>query len=254
MSVLTERKRWQIGETEYAILDPAYIRSSRFGAFYSHPAFRDRYDANQLCRVTCDHHEVPELVAELEVLYGGLNLDFRKISGYTPHVWEYLAPALESRGWRVWTSTLMLFSAPSERTSNPAVEIRRVEPRSSDLEILYREGETLDRGFELARSQYGRVGGAYLLGYLDGRPACCTGWYAVNGMARFRHVLTAPWARGRGCATTLVHHVQTDPRVTEQDGLVILVNDEGPGGLYRDLGFREVMRFWEARRDSVQSS
>lgn len=69
----------------------------------------------------------------------------------------------------------------------------------------------------------------------------------TDRVARFRHVLTAPWARGRGCATSLILHVQGDPTVAAQDGLVIMVNPDGPVDLYRSLGFRHAMDFREAK-------
>ena len=50
--MLAGELRDRVGETEYAELDPQYVATSRFGSFYSHPGFPDRYDANQLCRVT----------------------------------------------------------------------------------------------------------------------------------------------------------------------------------------------------------
>ena len=179
--------RWQLAETEYATIDPHYVRPVRFGSFYSHADFPDRYDANQLCRVACDLAETPEMLAELEDLYGGLGLDFRKVSGYDPEVWLHLEPTLVAAGWQVWTSSLMLLTEASVREANPSVQIRAVGPDSPDLESLYRDEGELDRGFELARSQFSRLGGEYLVGYLDSRPACCTGWYVANRMARFRH-------------------------------------------------------------------
>lgn len=187
------------------------------------------------------------MLAQLEELYAGSGLGFRKMSGYDPGVWSHLEPALRTAGWEVGTSSLMLRTETPTREANPDVEIRAVPPDAPDLESLYRTDGELDRGFELVRSQFDRLGGEYLVGYLDGRPASCTGWFVADRMARFRHVLTAPWARGRGCATTLIRHVQRHPTVRAQDGLVLLVSAEGPGGLYHRLGFRTVMPFWEAR-------
>lgn len=247
MEMITADYRRRICETEYATVDAEHVRAARFGTFYSHPDFRDRFDANQLCRVSCVASEVHELLSDLERCYEDLDLGFRKVSGYEPEVWQHLGSTLRSNGWGVWTSTLMLHSETSRRQSNPTVEVRSVGPRSADLEALYRAGGVLDRGFALARAQFRRLGGEYLVGYLDGQPACCAGWYVADRVARFRHVLTAPWARGRGCATTLIHHVQQHPVVLRQDGLVILVTADGPQSLYSDLGFRHVALFWEAK-------
>ena len=250
---ITDDLRWRLGETEYATVDPDYTRAVRFGTFYSHPDFPDRYDANQLCRVSCARSEAGLMLAELEQYYAGLDVGFRKVSGYDPDVWGRLEPTPKSMGWEVWTSSLMLLSEESLRGKNASVEIRSVDPASPDLEALYRSDGDVDRGFRLAQSQFQRLGGEYLVGYIDGRPACCTGWYVANGMARFRHVLTAPWARGRGCATSLILHVQRHPTIRSQRGLAILVNADGPGGLYHDLGFRSVAQFWEAKGDVARA-
>ena len=99
----------------------------------------------------------------------------------------------------------------------------------------------------MARGQAARVGGEYVVGYLDGQPAGCTGWFSIGGIARFRHVFTAPAFRGRGVATSLIHYLQHHPGVEACDELAILVGEDGPGELYEQLGFREAMLFWEAK-------
>jgi len=237
----------RVGETEYAGVDPRYVVETRFGDFFSHPDFPDRYDANQLIRVRCSPAEVPDVLRELEVLYGSSGVGYRKMSGYAPGVWDALDPALTERGWGVWTNRVMLDREDARRPVNPDVQVSAVRPSSPDLESFYRADGTLDRGFELARSQATRVGGEYLVGYLDGRPAGCTGWFVRDGVARFRHVFTEPGARGSGVATTLIRHVQEHPEVVACDDLAILVGRGGPAELYEQLGFREVMRFWEAK-------
>lgn len=244
---ITQDVRTRLGETEYATFDPRYVEPGQYGAYYFHPDFPDRYDANQLFRVDCAPQDFEGMLDELARKSSDRGLGFRKMSGYDPKVWRQLGPYLEARGWGVWTSALMLLSDEPEREPNPDVLVRSVGPDSPDLEGLYRTDGVLDRGFELARSRFERHGGAYLVGYLDGRPACCTGWYVANSMARFRHVLTAPWARLRGCATSLILHVQREPTVRSQDGLAIMVTPDGPVELYRSLGFRFAMDFWEAK-------
>ena len=246
MATSTDLRR-RLGETEYALIDPRFAHDSRFRTVYSHPEFRDRFDANQLCRVSCGPTELAEMLEDLDREFAQAKLNFRKVSGYDPDVWAHLAPALRQQGWEVFRSTLMLHAARSTRSANPDVVVRSVDPYSEDLEIFYREDGVLDRGFELARCQFERLGGEYIVGFMDSKPAGCTGWYVSDGIARFRHVWTAPWARGRGCATSLILHVQTHPVVGSTDGLVILVNDDGPKSLYGDLGFREAAHFWEAK-------
>ena len=246
MGSITEDLFFRLGETEYGTVDPQHTQTTRFGTFYAHPQFPDRHDANQLCRVSCARGEAPDMLAELERCYAPLNLDFRKVSGYRPDVWAYLEDELTARSWKVWTCSMMLYSAEPVRGPSPSLGVRAVQPDSADLESLFRSDGHLDRGFELARSQFQRMGGEYLVGYLEDRPACCTGWFVQGRVARFRYVLTAPWARSQGCATSLIRHVQRHPEVRRQDGLVIFVGEDGPRRLYHDLGFRVVGQVWEA--------
>ena len=241
----------RVGETEYVEVDPQYVRPSHFGDFYAHPDFPDRYDANQLCRVRCEPDEVPSMLEELEDLYRPTGLDFRKVSGYDPDVWSHLGPTLEDRGWRSWTTRLLVQKAESVRVPNPEVRVVSVPSDSPDLEAFYRDEDGLERGFVLARSQSARMGGEHLIGYVDGEPAGCTGWFVRDGIARFRHVLTAPVFRGQGVATTLIRHVQDHPAVAACDALAIMVGEDGPGPLYEQLGFRDVMLFWEAKSDGA---
>lgn len=244
---MTRNRNIRLGETEYrGLIDPVHARETPFGTFYAHPGFPDRYDANQLCRVRCAPDATDRLLGHVEASFEPLGLPFRKLSGADPAVWAHLGPALESRGWQVARDALLLFTGTPRYRGNPELEVRSVGPDSPDLARLYTNDGALDGGFRLARSQFDRVGGEYLVGRLEGRPACCTGWYAAEGLARFRHVLTAPWARGRGCATRLIRHVQDHPEVRQREGLVILVSAEGPRPLYEALGFRVAGWFWEA--------
>ena len=175
-----------------------------------------------------------------------LGLNYRKISGHDPATWEYLAPELEKAGWSVMSSSFKLHREPSTRPVNQELEIRVVDPMSKDLESLYTRDGQIDGGFLLARAGSRRAGGEHLIGYSRGKPASCTGWFVVDRIARFRHVLTAPWARNRGYAGTLIQHVQLHQTVRTQDALVIFVSDDGPVALYEDLGFRTAGVMWDA--------
>ncbi len=245
--MISDALRRRVGETEYAGIDPEYVTETRFGDFVSHPDFPDRYDANRLIRVRCEVGQLPMLLEELEALYQPSGLEYRKLSGYSPEVWEMLTPALQDLGWGVWTDRVMLHRTPAARPTNPDVRIAAVPPTSPDPESLYTSDGTLDRGFELDRIRAPRIGGEYLVGYLNDRPAGCTGWFVHDGIARFRHVYTEPWARGSGVASTLIRHVQDHPQVVASDELAILVGGGGPAALYEQLGFRDVMLFWEAK-------
>ena len=72
-----------------------------------------------------------------------------------------------------------------------------------------------------------------------------TGWFVVDRIARYRHVTTAPQARGQGAATTIIRHVQDHPTVRAQDALTIFCGEDGPLRLYQELGFTVRGFMWE---------
>lgn len=171
------------------------------------------------------------------------------MSGTDPETWEHLAGALRELGWSAGPTFMMVHREPSARARNPELTVRAVGPESADLELLYTQDGVVDRGFLFARSAFPRTGGEYLVGYARGRPpACCSGWFAAGGVARFRHVLTAPWARNRGYAGTLIQYVQSHPQVRRRDALAIFTTPDGPVKLYEALGFRTAGLLWEAVR------
>ncbi len=239
----------RLAETEYVgLVDPAHARETEFGTFTLRPEFPDRRDANQLCRVRCKPGDAQRLLDAVEDLYAGTGLAFRKVSGHEPETWDSLAPRLEAEGWQVFRAALKVQRTAPTRPRSEDLQVRTVDARSRDLEALYTTEGQVDRGFSFARGESARLGGEHLLGYADGEPACCTGWYVVGRVARFRHVYTAPWARGRGYAGTLIQHVQSHPTVRAQDALVILVGEDGPAALYDALGFRTAGVLLEALR------
>lgn len=243
--------RWldRLAETEYAgLVDPDRAREVEFGTFQLRPDFPDRRDGNQLCRCCCAPADTDRLLALVEELYAPTDLPFRKLTGHDPATWKHLPTTLEAKGWQIFSGAMKVHREPAARPRAPELEIRVADPMSSDLEALYTRPDGIDRGFLYTRGEFERVGGEYLVGYAEGEPACCTGWYAVGGIARFRHVYTAEWARDRGYAGTLIQHVQDHPTVRAQDALVIFVDDEGPAALYEALGFRTAGTLWTALR------
>lgn len=239
----------RLAEVEYVLFrDPARSRATPFGTFVHHPDFPTRYDCNQLLNCRCAPDQVPELARELDRLYAGLNLDFRKMSGHDDATLAALTPLFEREGWQVTRSRMTILSAPPVRPPNLAVRIRVVDALDPDLEAVAERGKdgSISRGFLYHRSQTGRTRGEWLVAYLDGKPAGSTGWSIAGGIARFRFIGTIETARGRGVATTLIRHVADHPAVRAADHLCIHVNDDGPVRLYEDLGFRTVGRMWEA--------
>ena len=58
-----------------------------------------------------------------------------------------------------------------------------------------------------------------------------------GGLARFRSIRTVEHLRRRGVATSMIHFIQQQPQVREQDGLVIFCDTEDTIHLYERLGF-----------------
>jgi GNAT superfamily N-acetyltransferase len=100
------------------------------------------------------------------------------------------------------------------------------------------------RALGYRQAQDPRLGGEALIGYVDDRPVGTTGWFIVDGVARFRPVSTIASYRRRGVATTLIRYVQDHPAVAAADGLVIYCSDDGPVPLYEQLGFVRYYEQW----------
>ena len=184
-------------ETEYVELaDPAYTRQTPFGTFYHHPDFPDRHDANQLMRAVLPATAKPEaLLDHLEELYSGTSITYHKMSGHDSTTFERLKPLFpEERRQVTWT---MVFEKDPQRHPNPDIIVEPVTSRNdADLDDLHRNAAgNISNGHRFARAQEARIGGEWVIGYVDGRPASSSGWYVVDGIARFRGVNTKEWHR-----------------------------------------------------------
>lgn len=240
----------RMAETEYFLFrDPEYTAKSEFGTFIGHPGFPSRYDCNQLFECRCASGREGDFARELERLYEGRDIPFRKISGHDPAALSVLQPFFSKSGWIFSKVRMMLWEAEPEIPENPEVKVKAVDPFSPDLEMLYTEksqskgGGGLDQGFAYHRSQTGRTKVEWLVAYLAGSPAGNAGWFPTGGMAGFTWVGTRREFRRRGVATSLVRQVQKRSGAAP-GALAILANEEG-GRLYGKLGFRDKGTLWE---------
>ena len=239
----------RLAETEYtAASDPAFTKRTRFGRFVDIPQFPGRRDAHHLMDVRAREDEVEEMLAELSELYAPTGLPFLKLKGHDPATFAHLEPTLEGKGWsleRVW---MMTHQKPPARPLNPKVQVEAVEPTSEDLKRVSPPEEFDEERRAYHLSQDPRLGGEVLVAYLEGQPVGSTGWFVVNGVARYRGVYVQPAARGQNVASTMIQHVQNHPAVRAQDALTIHVGEDGPVRLYEALGFVKRSPFWEALR------
>lgn len=240
-----------IAETEYAyLIDPSYATTTQFGIFYHHPDHPTRHDANQLAKCRDVDQCSDAFFAELDRLYTPLKLDFKKISGYDRDTLDALRPELLASGWSIKQTETMVFTNAPQRSPNPLLDIRTITPNTiDDLESIYQIDGQVGPGFRFHRSQDERIGGEYVVAYLNGVPISSTGWYVVNRIARFRRIRTVDWAQGIGAATTLIRHIQAHPIVRQQQALVIFCDANGPLRLYEELGFVPCGSMWECLLD-----
>ena len=239
----------RLAETEYtAASDPAFTKRTRFGRFVNIPQFPGRRDAHQLVDVRCNEDEVEEMFGELSGLYAPTGLSFRKLAGHDPATFAHLEPTLKSKGWsleRVW---MMTHQKPPERPLNPAVEVKAVDPTSDELRRVSPPKEFDAERHAYYLSQDPRLGGEVLVAFLGGQPVGSTGWFVVDGVARYRGVYVHPAARGQNVGSTMIQTVRNHPTVRAQDVLTLHVGEEGPVRLYEALGFVKHSPFWEALR------
>jgi len=69
----------------------------------------------------------------------------------------------------------------------------------------------------------------------------------LAGLGYVDHIVTFPEARGRGYARRIVARLVQEARAAGVDRIFLLVDPEGPVGLYEGLGFREATRIAATR-------
>ncbi len=89
-------------------------------------------------------------------------------------------------------------------------------------------------------------GGLFVVGYLDGEPACCGGVKRLDDrICEIKKMFVAPSLRGRGLARQLLHELEARARAL---GYEIARLDTGPKqvgarGLYESEGYVEIADF-----------
>jgi hypothetical protein len=236
----------RLAETAYAkSADPARVVEGLFGRFISTPECPRWRDGNQLFDVRCGTAQLPALEAELDRHYAGLGLPYRLLTGHDVETYERLWPVLEGRGWRGSRTWILAAAQPSSREPNPDVTVEAAaadDPRVFELQVA---AGRRPEGARFQQAHAARLGGQTFVASVDGRPAGTTGWFAVDGVGRYRWVGVAPWARQRGVASTLIQYVRALPEVQALDALALFCNFDGPLALYEQLGFRRQGFCWE---------
>ena len=237
----------RLAETTYAQYDePGRCRRTHYGRFVFDPRFPGRWDACQLFDARCAPGEVDALLDTLETLHEGIDRPFRRLVLHDEATAAHLIPALRARGWSAVATHLMPWEGEALREASPEVEVRATpfdDPDGHRAAIATADGDGLE-SLRHRQSRDPRLGGEALVGFLDSAPVGRTGWFVVDGVARFRPVRTIAAARERGVATSLIRHVQRHPAVRAAEGLVIFCDEDGPAGLYEQLGFVKRHVLW----------
>lgn len=90
--------------------------------------------------------------------------------------------------------------------------------------------------------------GAFLVAYLDGEPVGCGGWrsHGDSGeVAELKRMYTAPAARGRGVARTVLAAVERSAREHGRKRVVLECGDKQPEAIamYRSAGYERIPNF-----------
>jgi len=89
-------------------------------------------------------------------------------------------------------------------------------------------------------------GGAFIVGWRDGRPVCCGGVKRLDGSTcEIKQMYVAPAARGQGVARALLHELE---RTAVELGYAVARLDTGPKqvharALYASEGYEEIEDF-----------
>ncbi|WFE34190.1 GNAT family N-acetyltransferase [Micromonospora sp. WMMD975] len=90
--------------------------------------------------------------------------------------------------------------------------------------------------------------GAFLVAYVDGRPVGCGGWrsYGADGeTAELKRMYTAPAARGRGVARSVLAAVERSARDSGRKRIVLECGDRQPEAIamYTSSGYERIPNF-----------
>ncbi|MDG4808307.1 GNAT family N-acetyltransferase [Micromonospora sp. WMMD1120] len=88
--------------------------------------------------------------------------------------------------------------------------------------------------------------GVFLVAYLAGEPVGCGGWRSHGeGTAELKRMYTAPAARGRGVARTVLAAVERSARDQGRKRVVLECGDKQPEAIamYRSAGYERIPNF-----------
>lgn len=124
---------------------------------------------------------------------------------------------------------------------------RLVQAMREEMAVLY-EGLQLDAAHmpKAGPAELGPPGGAFLVGYEDGRAICCGGIKRLpDGTCEIKRMFVEPADRGRGVARVLLVALEEKARAL---GYAVARLDTGPKQqgarhLYESAGYREIENF-----------
>lgn len=235
------RPATKLANTEYAIYrSPEDTRRTPFGFFVQIPDFPTRWDANQVFDVRCKEDQSRDFLAFLDSLYKTSGIRFRKLALHHPATAAHLIPTLREAGWDCQRHLMMTLDDSPDSPLDTRFSIRRVDLHSAELNEIYEDNEEL----RYRRSQDARLGGEILIAEAAGVPVGATGWFVVDGIARFRLIETVPQYRRYGVATALIRYIAQRTRNEGVRTLCLHCPEMGPQDLYKRLGFKAHGELW----------
>lgn len=240
---VTEELLNRIAHTEYALYtDPAHTVAHRFGNWVRWPEFAWRHELNALHDVQCPAGEADALLQDIDQLYQGTGLPYRRMSYHRTSTLHELDDHLRHNGWAVSKPLTMVHRQPPKRALRSDLVFRSVplHERLGDRAAVVRGDKWMVNGYFFRQAQDVRLGGEAIVAYLNGKPVGSTGYYIVNGVARFRAIVSHREHPRQGIATAMMYHVLSRPAVRAADAVVLFVGRNGPIHLYETMGFEPV--------------
>ena len=229
----------------------ARTKPFRFGTAVFNDELPRRFDSNYLLvEQFPPDAATADLVTDADRILGGAGLPHRKLAVLDERLGARLEPDLRGIGWEAQRLLLMVHGRPPERPVDTSLvhevdetALRPLRARALSAYPWAQDPEVVDQLVAAKRFVAAAVTARFFAVRVDGEVVAATDLYASDGAAQIEDLVTLPEHRGRGYASALVVKALEEARLTGNDLVFLLADDEDwPKALYARLGFEPLAR------------